>query len=303
MARLGEAGMVAPEGLVELGGNVRKAQRIFEQEDFGTTLDKFLYTAAKAQASLSEVGRAIPEFGSQAMARGLNIDEALAGYMAVEKRAPGPEEAATRYKNFLGQMDDKQLGVMGDLTDSLEMINNQMEKGEKDFKLVPEIRALAGLRALMQGRGEIAGLEAGSAASAGMVDKQSGLLSEVDPSFRAGKLRQRAGGAVAEAQSQLLIDERENLFATLVDRIEARNLRENRGTIDKYIQGWGLRRIDQFGGEEDRLKGELEIYNTNPQNSPLTKEDAAAIRDYLRRSAEALETMKNKKPTAVGRQK
>lgn len=303
-AAVGEGGLVKPSGLVGLGGFVRKAQRTFGlgEETTADVLDKLIQTAATAQASLVETARAFPEFGTQAKAFGLSLDEALAGFLAVEKRSPGSEEAATRFKNFLGQAEKGGLIINNDLTDTLDALEKRFAAGERDIDLIPEIRALAGLRALRTGRAEIGPSEAAMRDSAGLADERSGLLEQVDPLFRAGKLRQRAEGGLADTREQLFAEKQ-----TLFDALTAQKRKvdeENLGGVFAALESLPGKLEDLLGLEESRISRAAQNFG-----GLYTPEQQEAAKDYMRRAAEgsertatAVEDIKKRKPQPAGRQ-
>lgn len=302
-AQVGEGGLVKPSGIVNLGGFVRKAQRTFGlgEDTTAEVLDKLIQTSASAQAGLVDTAKAVPEFGSNAKALGLTLDESLAGFLAVEKRSPGPDEAATRFKNALAKMEEMQLPVQGDLTEMLDLLSKRVGQGEKDFEMFTESRALKGFRNLILGQGEIAVSESQLRDSAGLAERRSGQLEDLDPLFGAGKLRQRAEGRLADTQEKLTA-EKELLFDVLQAASAEKDLRDGLDVVERYSRQKGLEFADAFELENVRLKNEIAQFRSDPASSPLNQEQADRIIDYLKRTAEGIDTIKKKKTPPQGRQ-
>ena len=298
LARVGEEDFVKAEGLLSLGGQVRKVQRLFGGEEeagtFSEVLDKLVATASEAQASLSQVAGAIPEFGSEARAIGVKLDEALGGFAAVEAGAPNVPAAAVRFKNVLGRFDVDDITVNRDLTDTLDAIAARVAAGEKESTIVPEKRGLAGLRSLLQGRDILEDIERKSRDSAGLFESRAGGLAVIDPVFAAGQLKKKTAGALA-AQRENVFAERELVADAVINRVTL-EMEDSFGRLGTAIAK--ILTVFDFVGLDDLLIKQF----SNAGNQPLFDDPSkqAVIEDYLRRTAEATENASDRQPVVTG---
>lgn len=297
LARVGESGLVAPENIVTLGGSIRKVQRLFGEGSFTEVLDKLVATASKAQASLTEVSGAIPEFATEAKAVGLDIDQSLAGFGAVEAGSPTVDIAKTRYARFLDRLDKSKLAVEGDLGATLTSLEQMVASGKTAFDLFPESRGRKAFRNLLGGRDLIATLQKEIANSGGLAERRGGMLGDVSPLYAAGKLSERTKGDLAitkqdkSAEIELLFDAYRNLERKRMSESGAWN-------INKAYREFVMGLTDVTGTEF----GEMLIQRR--MGSITDPELLKRLESYSRRTALATEKIHDKQrtPVASGRQ-
>src|SRR5690606_25128781 len=91
------------------------------------------------------------KFGELAAAGGIDLNEAMAGYVASEKSAASPEAAAEMQKSFYSQVYRRQLST-GDLAGTLDKIKAAIPKGGTAFDVLGDANAVIGFEALMKDR-------------------------------------------------------------------------------------------------------------------------------------------------------
>lgn len=98
-----------------------------------------------------------------------------------------------------------------------------------------------------------------------------------------------AEGELAETLQRLDSD-RENLFDTVRARRRAYARIHGQGAVSYGIESAAFGLTDATGAEEAEFASRIDPYNL--EQSGLTPQDVADIRDYLRRSAEANEEVR-----------
>lgn len=305
LLRIGDKGVVRPEGLLGLAGDLRKYQEIFGEKQTGSLeniLDKAVVASGDTMASLSQVVSKVPAFAGEAKRMGLSDEETLASFVAVEKRSENTDIAATHMKNLLGFINKNELAVNSDLTQTMAAINKRVASGESLSKIIPDAQARAAATDIMASLGYIANLEKGIAGAPGAMSRQENIMFEADPTFKAGKLNTRAKGELATTERELYA-ERQLLFELVSTRQQERNLRIGVGPAGQWLDRQNANFADLFGMEQGVLERQMRIYENDRQLSPLTAEDANAIKGYLQRIAESQERSERKKPKVVGRER
>jgi hypothetical protein len=277
--------LVKPENLVGVGGNLRKLQRQFGVDDLSQVTASSLNAANATQANLSQTTREVVKFSTLASSSGLTLEEALAAFEVSEQRSASPEAAAENLKSLFSQVKRRGL-ASGDLQGTLANIQSKIKPGGNAFDVLGDANAVIGFEQLSGNLGQLTSREQEIAAAK---FARSNLLS-TDPTLQAATLRSRAEGALAQTQEDLTA-ERESLFDTLQSRRAAQRLRDGVGTFKSGAERASFGVVDFFEGEREQL--EFAVEKGNVKEFGLTGEDVAAIRDYLRRSAEASEGTNN----------
>ena len=285
LATLADTGFVSSSNMMELGGRLKKVQNIFGDEagNIASIIDKVTQAATQTQLSVSEFAGAVPDFGSEAVAAGIKFEEAIAGFIAVEKESPSGDVAKTRMKAFLQGAKDAGLIVNNDLTDTIEALQRRAASGEDITNLFSSVRAKPAAAALVRAGAEaIAANEQGILQSAGMSAARSGTLLDVDPVYRAGKLRETAVGTRA-MQAEAMFAEKELLF-DVVEQQQRANIERNWGAFGQILSGLsapGFRVLDWLQLESVAMRAA----------QGLSSDQNAAVQDYLKRAAQGIERM------------
>ena len=299
ITQLGESKQVKPENMQKVAEGLKKFQNIFGKEEAGdvrAVAQKVFQAAGAMQTDFAPAAEASTLFGSEAAALKFSDEEALAAFVAIEQQSPGAEEAATRLRSMLTQIQKKKLST-GTMTETMGTLAERVRKGESAIDIMGETRAAAGLNILAKpGTFDVFQQQTkliGEAQSTDLIGRRRFL--ESDPRLRAAARKQVAEGSQAEAQAKLT-SEIENLFDAY--RAEEKTYFLNRGDREgATFSGMMLGITDALGNERGALENAL-------GNNRITPELRAGIEDYLRRLAESNERMETQltAPRPSGRQ-
>ena len=283
----GKAGTIAPGGLVTVGGRIKKAQTIFKGEagTYEEVLDKVAFAAGKTLSDVATISGAIPQFAQEAKSAGIGFDETVAAFIAVEQESATSEIAATRFRGLLSRLAKSDLVVGGDLTDSMEAIQARVQGGEKLSSIVPDIRGLAAASSIIENLATVSEYEKGVAGSSGLMVERGGGLARIDPLFEAGKLKQKAVGALDISM------EREATKETLFDVLRARRAEEAGGGMLGAVSNIGMAFMDAFGLEEFAMAGATRTQGL------LSEEEQKAFTSYLQQQTESLQQIEQNQRT------
>jgi hypothetical protein len=294
---VGEQKFVKAEQLPKYAGALKKYQSTFGAGEAGSIrqiISKVAKAAEIAQADAVEIAISSTRFGSEASALGMSDEMANAAFLAIERRAPNPEEAATRMRAFLSQADKRGLWK-GNLEDTVSYIQGRIDRGETAYDVLGEVRSVAGFRNIAGDmpfvRQTAMQLEAANARD--LLAQGAPMMQ--DPVFAAGIQRQKAESAVTASQEQRE-SIRENLYAAMQARRKEQLLeRGPMGVFGQFeMMQWGLH--DWLGNEDRVMRDQLNAEAAGRGAFPpeLIKE----IEAYLRRSTEAVESVDAKTKSA-----
>lgn len=281
IGQLGSSKQVKPENLQKVAEGLKKFQNIFGAKQAGTieqVAQKVFSAAGTMQTDFAPAATAATLFGSEAAALGYSDEEALAAFVAIEQQSPGAEEAATRLRSMLTQIQKQGLNK-GSLSATVTDLVAKVRRGRSAISLLGETRAAAGLNILSGVEGsrtftqQIGSITA--AQNQDLIGTQRFLDS--DPVLRAARVRGIAEGGLAQSQEQLYA-EKEALFDAV--RAETKKYFTDRGdSIGSVFTGMMYGITDFFGNENSALR-------QAGTSGRLSRDLNAAITDYLRRIEE-----------------
>jgi hypothetical protein len=295
---VGEQKFVKPEQQPAYGGALKKFQSTFGEGEAGSikqVISKIAQAAEVAQADAVEVAIASTKFGSEADALGMSDEKSLAAFLAIEKRAPNPDEAATRLRAFLSQVDKNQLWK-GSLEGTLAHIKSREEAGETTYGILKEQRAVTGYRNLQMDRKLMRKSEQALLAANARDLLAQGAPIMQDPVFAAGIERQKAEGDLAFLQEQRE-SRRENLFDAMRNRRQGQLLRSDgrMGLLGQFeMMQWYL--SDFLGKEDLVMRQQLNAEAAGRGAFPPSL--ISEIQDYLKRQTTAVESVDSKTKSA-----
>lgn len=293
--KLGTSKKVAPENLQKVAEGLKKYQDIFGAEEAGSVQDigQKVYQAAGATASdFATVSKAATLYGSEASMAGISDEEALAAFVTLEKRAPSPEQAATREKSFLNQVVKRGLGK-GTLSETIGGIQKRIEGGESAFDVLGEAEAVSGYSQLQKFQGDYTTqLKNIQTAPERNAIGASDYIS-ADPGLSAARYRQEAEGSQAITQ-QGIDAERGNLYAgVLKHRMERAEKRGKVFELDETLRQYTTSPLqDVLGMENYGIQQEA----NNPAADP---EDRKLLNSYLERMANGIESIEQNQKQPV----
>lgn len=309
LLQVGESRMVRSGGLLEMGSQLRKVQDIFGVKETGSLeniMDKLILAANETIAGLSEVGVTVPDWASSAKRLGITDEEALAGFVAIEKQSKNPEVASTKFRSLMDQIESKDLIVNNDLTDTMEAIRQRVEKGERLVDILPESRARSAATDLfgsleyekqtVSALDYVTLLSTKMNSETGLFAKQRNVMFEADPTFRAGVAAERSAGKLASVDEMLA--ERQSLFNAVRDE-DLAYTQQNYGSLVRGLKESHYWLMDAMGAE-DRMIREGARYGDRYDFDSKTVED---LKEYMRRTAEGIESLNTKRPVTIGREK
>lgn len=300
ITRLGSSGQVKPENMQAVAEGLKKAQSVFGKAEAGSieqVTNKVFQAANVMQTEFAQAAVATTLFGKETTDLGFSDEEALAAFVAIEGMSPGTEEAATRMRSLMTQLQKDKLGK-GTLKETIDSLRQRMAKGEKAIDITGEIRAAAGLSILASTEGQqVFNTQLGEI-SRGNTEDIVGTrrFLDADPRIRSAKRRQEAEGKLAETQAAAT-DELQNLFNAMRAEEVSTALGRNRDRLGAWFVNRMYGLTDVMGNE----RGALENYISGTRGSPELRTD---IEDYLKRTAEGIERIKNdvQAPKPSGRQ-
>lgn len=280
---LGESKKVKPENLQKVAEGLKKYQTIFGAKEAGSIKDvaqKVFAAAGTMQTDFAQAAGASTLFGSEAAALGYSDEEALAAFVAIEQQSPGAEEAATRLRSMLTQIQKKKLSK-GSLSATIAHLVGKVRGGKSAIDLLDETRAAAGLNIL-------AG-DAGQAMFAQQVPSITGAPAQdvigqraflnVDPQLRAASTLQVTQGEATQKMADA-VAEKEMLF-DIIRASRTRSANTTAGWLDAWIQNY------IFGGAIDFMGMEnLDIRGAAQGRYGVNKAEQQLMIDYLKRISE-----------------
>lgn len=279
--------IVAAENLDAVGGNLRGLMSQFSEESLREVARRTRGAANLTKADFATTAREVLKFGGLATKSGITLDEALAAYAASEETAASPENAAEMQKSFFSQVYRRQLGK-GDLFATLENIQSKIPKGGNAFSVLGDANAVIGFEDLMRDlprlRRELGQIQAGEAFTSSI----EGL--KADPVYYAAHLKAKTEGAESAALERRT-SERELLLDALRADLNARGVDRGEWAITRWARNADLMAADLFGNEGRAFQAEItQSQLTGRRASPEVFEQ---IKDYVRRTAEGAEALKN----------
>ena len=295
ITKLGQSKQVRPDNLKTVAEGLKKTQDVFGKGEAGSIeqiANKVLIAAGAMQTdfALAAVGTTL--FGTESNALGFSDEEALAAFVAIEKQSPGTEEAATRMRSLLNQINKDKLGK-GTLLETVTALVERMRSGESAIGITGEMRAAAGLNILASAEGQAMFSQMLPQIQAGNTSDVIGdrRYIESDPQLRAATLRQRREGSL----SMSLDSTKRNIFEALVAETKSRQSGFSyaaSSAIYPIIEG--------LGGEEGAFRAAL----NRTGDSAISPELRSEILEYMKRTAESNERMERglEAPRPSGRQ-
>lgn len=286
---LGKSKQVKPENMQKLAEGLKKYQLIFGKKEAGSidqVSQKVFAAAGTMQTDFAKAAESATLFGSEAAALGFSDEEALAAFVAIEQRSPGPEEAATRLRSLLTQITKDGLAEKT-LKETLAKLAARIRKGEKAIDITGEIRAAAGLNILAGEGGYQTFLDQEKSLTAAQNSDLIGTsrYAANDPEMRAGIARQRAAGKLSQGRAK-----RSSTIESLYDayRDEVLERLESQGRYGAaFAEKIGLGLTDALGLEATDLR-EMAF----AKNAGISPELQSDLQDYFIKQAQSPEDRK-----------
>lgn len=290
LVQLASDRLVSAQNMEPLGGAVKKFQNAFNGEPGGlpAVMDKVLVAAGETQANATQTVNEVLKFAGLANKAGVGDEQALASFVAVEKRSPTAENAAEKLKSFFSQVNARGL-AKGDIYGTLENIEGKVNaEGGNAYKVLHDANAVAGYLDLIQSRDLIREQEASINNATGAVDSRRGIMN-ADPALGAANARAREQGLYA-ADVEDLEATRENLVDAITAANQRRDLRQGQGTVRRAFNFAADATADALGADDYLLKGAQRVEQQNP--GTYDPETMKQVERYLAKIAENTEEQK-----------
>jgi hypothetical protein len=296
----GAGGLVRAENMTKVGGNLVGLMTQFGETDMRDMTSRVLVAANKTKADLAVTSNNILTFGELASGAGIDLNQAMAGYVASEKGGASPESAAEMQKSFYSQVYRRQLAVDGDLMATLDSIQSKIPKGGTAFDVLGDANAVIGYEALQKNRAVLLqNLADITTPPEGQIRTAGQVMAELSPAARAAQLKGRAEGKEAVV-SEDKNAERELLFDAYVAEMNQRGLEAGEGAMTRWLRNRAMATLDVSGMEDKELQSIVDTQGSSLVGD-VSPELMAAIKDYLERIANNTDQQKNdaKKRDAV----